>query len=66
MVGNRRAARAVGQAMARNPLPILIPCHRVILSSGKIGGFMGKVNRVDIKTKLITLESSSVLNNLYK
>ena len=66
MVGNRRAARAVGQAMARNPLPILIPCHRVILSSGKIGGFMGKVNRVDIKTKLITLESSRGLNNLYE
>jgi methylated-DNA-[protein]-cysteine S-methyltransferase len=52
--------------MARNPLPILIPCHRVILSSGKIGGFMGKANRADIKTKLITLESSSVLNNLYE
>ena len=66
MVGNRQAARAVGQVMARNPLPILIPCHRVILSSGKIGGFMGKVNRIDIKKKLITLESSSVSNKLYE
>jgi methylated-DNA-[protein]-cysteine S-methyltransferase len=36
--GNPRAARAVGQAMARNPLPIVIPCHRVVAGDG-IGGF---------------------------
>ena len=33
------AARAVGQAVARNPLPILIPCHRVVASNGSLGGF---------------------------
>jgi O-6-methylguanine DNA methyltransferase len=40
-VGNPRAARAVGQAVGANPLPILIPCHRVLASSGRIGGFGG-------------------------
>lgn len=40
-VGSPRAARAVGQAMRRNPLPLLIPCHRVVSASG-IGGYSGK------------------------
>ncbi|MBA3846765.1 MAG: MGMT family protein, partial [Planctomycetes bacterium] len=39
LAGNPRAARAVGQAMHRNPLPIVIPCHRVIAHGGRIGGF---------------------------
>jgi methylated-DNA-[protein]-cysteine S-methyltransferase len=38
-VGSPRAARAVGRAMATNPVPIIVPCHRVISSSGKLGGF---------------------------
>ncbi|GAB6089035.1 methylated-DNA--[protein]-cysteine S-methyltransferase [Spirochaeta dissipatitropha] len=38
-IGNRHAARAVGGALARNPVPIIIPCHRVILSSGEIGSY---------------------------
>ena len=37
--GHPGAARAVGQAMARNPLPLLVPCHRVIGANGVIGGF---------------------------
>jgi len=36
-----KAARAVGQALAKNPLPIIIPCHRVICSDGSLGGFSG-------------------------
>ncbi len=39
LAGNPRAARAVGQAMHRNPLPLVIPCHRVIAHGGRIGGF---------------------------
>jgi len=38
-VGSRGAARAVGSALARNPIPLLIPCHRVIRSNGGLGGF---------------------------
>jgi methylated-DNA-[protein]-cysteine S-methyltransferase len=38
-LGRPKAARAVGQALARNPLPIIIPCHRIICSNGSLGGF---------------------------
>lgn len=38
-VGRRGAARAVGQAVGSNPLPIVIPCHRVLASGGRLGGF---------------------------
>jgi methylated-DNA-[protein]-cysteine S-methyltransferase len=38
-VGSPKAARAVGQAVGKNPLPLLIPCHRVLASEGRIGGF---------------------------
>uniref|UniRef100_A0A8C7L7D9 Methylated-DNA--protein-cysteine methyltransferase n=1 Tax=Oncorhynchus kisutch TaxID=8019 RepID=A0A8C7L7D9_ONCKI len=41
MAGNPRAVRAVGGAMRRNPVPLLIPCHRVISSSGQSGIYMG-------------------------
>ena len=43
-IGNRigsRAYRAIGNILRRNPLPLIIPCHRVLMSSGEIGGFMG-------------------------
>lgn len=53
-VGNSRKARAVGQACGSNPLPILIPCHRVIKSDGGLGGFGGGLH---IKRKLLKLES---------
>ncbi len=39
--GSPRAARAVGNALGQNPIPILIPCHRVILGSNAMGGFSG-------------------------
>ncbi|MCK4648086.1 MGMT family protein [bacterium] len=38
-MGNPKAVRAVGQALKRNPYPVIIPCHRVIRSDGKLGGY---------------------------
>lgn len=40
-VGRATAARAVGTALARNPFPIVIPCHRAIRSDGTLGGYLG-------------------------
>jgi methylated-DNA-[protein]-cysteine S-methyltransferase len=40
-VGTARAARAVGNALARNPFPLIIPCHRAVKSDGSPGGFQG-------------------------
>jgi len=55
--GSPRAARAVGAAMARNPIPILVPCHRVITSSGKLGGFGGGL---DMKRWLLRHEGIDI------
>jgi methylated-DNA-[protein]-cysteine S-methyltransferase len=52
-VGRPGAARAVGQAMARNPWPIVIPCHRVVASDGGLGGYGGGL---DMKERLLRLE----------
>lgn len=52
-VGNEKATRAVGQANNRNPIPILIPCHRVIGASGKLVGYGGGLA---IKAYLLKLE----------
>ena len=54
-IGNEKACRAVGMANNRNPIPIFIPCHRVI---GKNGALVGYSSGVDIKVKLLELESS--------
>jgi O-6-methylguanine DNA methyltransferase len=54
-LGLPKAARGVGQALARNPLPIVIPCHRVISSNGSLGGFGGGV---EIKELLLRLEQA--------
>ena len=53
----KTSPRAIGQALKRNPFPIKIPCHRVIKSNGKIGGytFKGKF-RPEIKEKLLKKE----------
>lgn len=53
-VGNPNASRAVGAANGRNPLPIVIPCHRVIGNNGSMTGFGGGI---DVKQKLLALES---------
>jgi len=53
-VGHPRAARAVGNANHRNPISIIVPCHRVIAADGSLGGYGGKVWR---KQFLLDLES---------
>jgi len=55
-IGNPKAVRAVGGANARNPLPVVVPCHRVIGSNGTLTGFGGGL---DVKQRLIELETSS-------
>lgn len=52
-IGNPSACRAVGQANARNPIPIVIPCHRVVGSDGTLTGFGGGI---EIKQSLLDLE----------
>ena len=54
-IGRPRAARAVGQAMSRNPLAIIVPCHRVIASDGSLCGFGGGL---EMKQRLLTLEAT--------
>ncbi len=55
-LGRPAAARAVGQALARNPVPVIIPCHRVIHCNGTPGGFAGRMSFVETKLKLLSLE----------
>jgi len=52
-LGLPTAARAVGTALSRNPVPIIIPCHRAIRSNGELGGFRGGLN---MKRALLELE----------
>jgi len=51
--GNDRAFRAAGTALGSNPLPIIVPCHRVLHAGGGLGGYTGGL---DIKRKLLTIE----------
>lgn len=63
-VGQPDAAQEVGQAMARNPAPILIPCHRVAAAGGKPGGFSAHGGR-STKSKLLALEGAPVNLHLF-
>lgn len=58
--GSPGGARAVGQAMAKNPFPIIVPCHRVLASGGKIGGFSGGLH---FKRSLLDLEGARAKPN---
>ena len=57
MVNNPHAARAVGNAIHRNRLLIVIPCHRIIQGDGSLGGYAG---REDIKRRLLSLEKHNI------
>jgi methylated-DNA-[protein]-cysteine S-methyltransferase len=56
-IGQPRAARAVGQALHTNPIPIIIPCHRVVASDGGLGGYGGGL---PMKIKLLQLEGATL------
>lgn len=55
VAGNPRAARAVGRVMATNPLPFVIPCHRVVGSNGTLHGYGGGL---DLKERLLRVEGA--------
>lgn len=59
-VGNPKASRAVGSANGKNPLPIVIPCHRVIAGNGTLGGFGGGL---PTKQALLALEQATSIGN---
>jgi methylated-DNA-[protein]-cysteine S-methyltransferase len=54
--GNERASRAAGNALGSNPLPIVVPCHRILHSTGGLGGYTGGLDR---KRALLGLERGS-------
>ena len=55
-IGRPKAVRAVGQALRKNPFPLIIPCHRVIKSDGKLGGYAGKYDGK--KASLLAVEKT--------
>lgn len=55
LAGNAKAVRAVGTACATNPLPVVVPCHRVVRSDGTLGGYLGGT---DAKRRLLALEAA--------
>lgn len=58
-IGNPKASRAVGGANNKNPIGIIVPCHRVIGANGKLVGYAGGL---DVKEKLLMLEKATVQN----
>lgn len=58
-VGLKNGQRAVGKIMNKNPYPVIIPCHRVVKSDGKIGGY---AYGVEIKSDMLTREGISIKN----
>ncbi|MHA1350347.1 MAG: methylated-DNA--[protein]-cysteine S-methyltransferase [Promethearchaeota archaeon] len=60
---NSKAYRAVGGVLKNNPLPLIIPCHRVIKKDGTLGGFMGKMDKdwqTNLKRSLLKIEGNLV------
>jgi methylated-DNA-[protein]-cysteine S-methyltransferase len=58
-VGLKNGPRIIGKIMNKNPYPVLVPCHRVVMSTGKIGGYAyGK----DVKTKMLSNEGVQIKN----
>ena len=58
-VGLKNGQRTVGKMMNKNPYPVIIPCHRVVMSTGKIGGYAYGEN---VKTKMLNDEGLEIQN----
>jgi methylated-DNA-[protein]-cysteine S-methyltransferase len=56
-LGDRNLARDVGQALGQNPIPVIVPCHRVLAAGGKVGGFSAP-GGVVTKLRLLTIEGA--------
>ena len=56
-IGKPRATRAVGAVLGQNPIPIVVPCHRVICSDGRLTGYSGSL---DVKERLLRLEGAPI------
>jgi len=54
-IGSPRSARAVGNALAKNPFPLFVPCHRIIKGDGSIGGFSARKGII-LKKRLLNME----------
>jgi methylated-DNA-[protein]-cysteine S-methyltransferase len=55
--GNEKASRAAGQALTANPIPIVVPCHRIVAADGTLGGYAGGL---EAKRRLLALEGGTV------
>jgi methylated-DNA-[protein]-cysteine S-methyltransferase len=60
-LGDRRLARSVGQALGRNPIAVIVPCHRVVAAGGRAGGFSAP-GGVAIKRRLLAIEAAAVVH----
>ncbi len=60
LAGKPGAARAAGTALSRNPIALIVPCHRVIKADGTTGGFGGGANSVALKKRLLALENPAL------
>jgi methylated-DNA-[protein]-cysteine S-methyltransferase len=60
-LGNPLASRLIGQILGRNPNPIKVPCHRVVKSDGRLGGYRGGVDK---KIELLRKEGVSINNDM--
>jgi methylated-DNA-[protein]-cysteine S-methyltransferase len=61
----KSSARAVGTACSRNPIPIVVPCHRVVAAGGRIGGYSGR-GGLDTKRVLLALEGVAPAGDLFE
>jgi methylated-DNA-[protein]-cysteine S-methyltransferase len=64
-VGLKNGQRAIGRIMSNNPFPVIVPCHRVILSNGSIGGYMWgeKVKKNMLSREGVKIENGKILDS---